>query len=85
MCTMDCKLKCRLPKMFIDRAELQSINQLEDINTNNRARMEEFIKKIKKWHDDDYKYGSSKADFRQLKKMVDHLNAMLEGSTIEIV
>lgn len=82
---MESKLKCRLQKMFIDRAELQSINQLDDIKTNDRDRMEKFIKKIKKWHDDDYKYGSSKADLRQLKRMVEQLNAMLEGSTMVIV
>jgi hypothetical protein len=70
-----------LDTVFIDRQELQSINQL-GISDANTAK---YIKQIEEWYKNDYKYGSCANDIKRLNEIIQKLNIQLERYKIKIV
>jgi hypothetical protein len=70
-----------LDTLFIDRQELQSINQLgvSDI------KVTKYIRQIDEWYKNDYKYGSCGNDRRRLNKIIEKLNTRLERHKMKIV
>jgi hypothetical protein len=73
-----------LKKHFIDRNDLQSINELGYVNEEELAKVMKYVRRIKKWQVDDYKYGSSHIDMWLLNRQINRLNAVLHKYRITV-